>query len=94
MKKNQKNRFAAFLCSTALAACAVPVGTAQVSAADAVVLNNAAGWFETAYAEWQPVSGASGYHVYADGNQVDSMLIRQYNGYYRADVPGLKAGNE
>lgn len=93
MKKNQKNRFAAFLCSTALAACAVPVGTAQVSAADAVVLNNAAGWFETAYAEWQPVSGASGYHVYADGNQVDSMLIRQYNGYYRADVPGLKAGS-
>ncbi|MBP0967825.1 MAG: silent information regulator protein Sir2, partial [Oscillospiraceae bacterium] len=58
-----------------------------------VTLTKAEGWFETVYAEWTPVSGASGYNVYADGRQIDSMLIRQYNGYYRTDIPGLKAGS-
>lgn len=44
-----------------------------------------------------PVSGADGYNVYCkpEGGsyvQLDSMLIRQYGGYFRADAVGLKAG--
>ena len=42
---------------------------------------------------WSSVSGASGYNVYVDGTQIDSMLIRQYSGYMRADAVGLKAGS-
>lgn len=91
----KKNTLTALICTAALAVSAVPsfAGSSIASAADAVSFTTAAGWFETAYAEWPPVSNASGYNVYADGKQVDSMLIRQYNGYYRADVPGLKAGS-
>ena len=64
-----------------------PLSAASVSAAEAQ------GWFESAWITWQPVSGASGYNVYADGKQIDSMLIRQYRDYYRADAVGLKAGS-
>ena len=94
MKKHRTQKVAAFLCSALIAAGALPAVTGtRVSAADAVSFTRAEGWFETAVAEWQPVSGAGGYNVYADGKQQDSMLIRQYNGYYRADIPGLKAGS-
>lgn len=92
MKKNRAQKAAAFICSLLTAAAAIPAGF-SVSAADAVSFSRAEGWFETAVAEWAPVSGAQGYNVYADGKQQDSMLIRQYNGYYRADIPGLKAGS-
>lgn len=52
---------------------------------------------ESAYITWTPVSGADGYNVYCkpEGGsyvQLDSMLIRQYGGYFRADAVGLKAG--
>ena len=58
-----------------------------------VTVNKAGGWFETAYAEWAPVSNATAYNVYADGNKVDAPLIRSYGSYMRVDVPGLKAGS-
>ena len=94
MKKYRTQKVAAFLCSALIAAGALPAVTGnRVFAADAVSFSRAESWFETAVAEWQPVSGAGGYNVYADGRQVDSMLIRQYNGYYRVDIPGLKAGS-
>jgi len=48
---------------------------------------------ESAYMTWAPVSGADGYNVYVDGVQIDSMLVRQYSGYFRADAVGLKAGS-
>lgn len=52
---------------------------------------------EAAYITWKPISGADGYNVYCkpEGGsyvQLDSMLIRQYSGYFRADAVGLKAG--
>ena len=83
MKMQKYEKIAAFLCSAALAVSAVQAAGSfgSAAAADAVSFTVADGWFETAYAEWAPVSGASGYNVYADGKQVDSMLIRQYNGY-------------
>ena len=53
---------------------------------------------ESAYVTWTPVSGADGYNVYCKpigGSyvQLDSMLIRQYSGYFRADAVGLKPGS-
>ena len=51
------------------------------------------GYGEGMYAMWSSVSGANGYNVYVDGAKIDSMLIRQYSGYMRADAVGLKAGS-
>lgn len=51
------------------------------------------GYGEGMYAAWSSVTGASGYNVYVDGVQIDSMLIRQYSGYMRADAVGIKAGS-
>ena len=41
----------------------------------AVTVSASAGYLEGAYAEWQAVSGASGYNVYADGNKIDYQII-------------------
>lgn len=63
------------------------------ASASALTVNTAAGWLESAYAEWLPVSGASSYNVYVDGTKIDDPLIRSYGSYMRADVVGLKAGS-
>lgn len=52
---------------------------------------------ESAYVTWDAISGADGYNVYikpegGSYTQLDSMLIRQYSSYFRADALGLKAG--
>ena len=63
------------------------------SAAESTVkFQQSVGYAEGVYATWTSVSGASGYNVYVDGTQIDSMLIRQYPGYMRADAVGLKSG--
>ncbi|HEX9062283.1 MAG TPA: dockerin type I domain-containing protein [Clostridia bacterium] len=66
-----------------------------------ISLTKSGGWLESAYVEWIPVTGASGYNVYyKSANALDSQyikiddpLIRKYSSHYRADVLGLKAGN-
>jgi len=63
------------------------------AAESAVKFISTVGYGEGMYAMWSSVSGASGYNVYVDGTQIDSMLIRQYSGYMRADAVGLKAGS-
>lgn len=65
--------------------------------AQAVTINESAGWLESAYVKWQPVAGAQSYNVYYTGGgltnkKIDSPLIRNYGTYFRADVLGLKAG--
>ncbi len=85
-------------CSAGISAQAIsvtPADNANITAAastSSVSITNAAGYLEGAFAEWSAVSGASGYNVYADGTQIDSMLIRQYPSCFRADAVGLKAG--
>ena len=64
-----------------------------VAAESSVKVLSSVGYGEGVYATWSSVSGASGYNVYVDGAKIDSMLIRQYSGYMRADAVGLKAGN-
>ncbi len=56
------------------------------------------GWLESISAKWSPVFGATAYHVYYSGDgqesvQADDCLVRQYDGYLRVDVPGLKSGS-
>ncbi len=62
-----------------------------------IQINEAAGWLESAFVKWQPLSNAQTYNVYYTGNgftdqKIDNQLIRSYGSYYRADIPGLKAG--
>ena len=88
-----KKHSIAVLWTAALLSGTVSGSLFPVTAADAVDITAAEGWFEAAYAQWTPFTGADGYNVYADGVQLDSMLIRQYSGFYRADAVGLKAGS-
>ncbi|MBE6845298.1 MAG: silent information regulator protein Sir2 [Ruminococcus sp.] len=82
---------------TMVASCAISAGNSfvyydtPVYAASALDTSSNLG--EAAYITWAPVSGADGYNVYVDGVQIDSMLVRQYSGYFRADAVGLKAGS-
>ena len=92
MMQHAKRKIAAVLCCAALTAGTVP-GILSAKAAGGVTLKTAQGAAEAAFCEWEPVSGAEGYHVYADGKPLDNLLIRQYSGYYRADAVGLKAGS-
>ena len=60
-------------------------------------ITEAGGRLESAYVEWNAVSGASGYNVYVrkiSGSyvQLDTELIRNYGSYWRADALGLSAG--
>ncbi|WP_431243692.1 T9SS type A sorting domain-containing protein [Flavobacterium sp. P21] len=66
--------------------------------AQQLTITEASGWLETAFVKWQPVSNAQTYNVYYSGNgitdrKIDDQLIRSYGSYFRADIPGLKAGS-
>jgi pectate lyase len=61
-------------------------------------VNEASGWLESVFVKWQPVSNAQTYNVYYTGEgivdrKIDNQLIRSYGTYFRADIPGLKAGS-
>jgi len=65
--------------------------------AQSVTITESAGWLESAYVKWAPVSGATSYNVYYSGvgisnKQIDTQLIRSYGSYFRADVLGLAPG--
>ncbi|MGL1884989.1 MAG: InlB B-repeat-containing protein, partial [Reichenbachiella sp.] len=66
--------------------------------AQTININKAEGHLESAFVEWQPVSGADSYNVYYSGGgvtdqKIDDQLIRSYGSYLRADALGLKAGS-
>ena len=63
-----------------------------------IVITESSGWLESAFVKWQPIAEASSYNVYYTGEgitdrKIDTQLIRNYGSYYRADIPGLAAGN-
>ncbi len=69
-----------------------------ITGAQAVQLTDAGGWRETAFVKWLPVEGADSYRVYVSGGEltnkrIDTQLIRSYGSFFRADVPGLPAGD-
>jgi pectate lyase len=66
--------------------------------AQQIQITESSGWLESAFVKWQPVSNAQTYNVYYSGNgvtdkKIDDQLIRSYGSYFRADIPGLKAGS-
>ncbi len=63
------------------------------ASAQALTVTQSGGHFEAAYAKWSPVSGASDYNVYLDGEKIHDPLIRSYGSYVRADIPGISAGS-
>ena len=71
------------------------IGGIGASAANSGIVK-AEGWFESAYAQFAPLSGADGYNAYYGQNgswvKIDSSLIRTYSDYIRVDAVGLKAG--
>jgi len=72
------------------------MATAQMQA-QTLTITESAGWLESAYVKWDPVTNATSYNVYYSGmgntdKQIDTQLIRSYGTYLRADVLGLKAG--
>ena len=71
------------------------IGGIGASAANSGIVK-AEGWFESAYAQFAPLSGADGYNAYYSHNggwvKIDSALIRTYSDYIRVDAVGLKAG--
>ncbi len=75
------------------------VGTMKANASTSAVTYSSVGSaFETAYAEWSAVSGATGYNVFIKKSggsytQLDTMLVRQYADRFRADAVGLAAGS-
>ena len=72
--------------------------TTGVNAASNSIID-ANGWFESAYAEWSPISGADGYNAYvsltesSNWEKLDNELVRKIDGAYRVDAVGLKAGS-
>jgi len=64
-----------------------------------VEITEAKGWFETVYAKWRLLEGATSYAVYvkggnyADYTKIDQQLVRNYGSYGRADMVGLVAGD-
>ncbi|MCI6163572.1 MAG: hypothetical protein MR675_00055 [Lachnospira sp.] len=102
--KNSKKKLAWML--TCVLTLSVLVPTSMLSAKAAVgevklIDGTAAGWLESAYAEWSIDSEADGYKAYikkADEDDskysaIDNELIRKYKDYYRVDAVGLAAGN-
>lgn len=66
--------------------------------AQPVTITQSAGWLESAFVKWLPVEGVDYYQVSYSGmgiidQKIDNQLIRSYGTYFRADIPGLKAGS-
>ena len=97
MSKNKTKAFALVLALAMLAALLPTIAVSTFAATSGIT--EAAGWFESAYAEWASVSGATDYKAYiapagsSSWEPIDDELVRSYNGGYRVDAVGLKAGN-
>ena len=96
MLKN-KTKIFSFILVLAMLASLLPAIAVFASAASTGI-TNAGGWFESAYAEWVPVSGANSYNAYvakansSSWEKIDDALIRKYNDGYRVDAVGLEEG--
>ncbi len=101
MQKAKKRVLALGLTLMMILSSIIPgVGNAAAvnAATTALAISESSGWFESAYVEWKPVSGAKRYDVYVKASsettykRLDDELVRQYPGYWRADAVGLAAG--
>lgn len=96
MKKCLKKILSTMLATAMLVTGVMSANTVGVYAAN--ITAQSAGWHETAYTEWLPVSGAASYEAYvkktseSSYTQLDDELVRQYSTFCRADALGLAAG--
>ena len=75
--------------------------TAKADVGTVKFIDGAAGWLESAYAQWAIDNQAEGYTAYikkasqSDSAyaRIDNELIRKYKNYYRVDAVGLAAGD-
>ena len=94
-----KARLCAIVLTLAMLFSALAVVPTFAQESASVGITEAGGWFESAYAEWLPISGADSYNAYVSEAEteawsaIDAALIRKYSSYYRVDTVGLKAGN-
>ena len=99
--KNRLKKFLSVVLVAVMTLASVVITDIQPVHAASGAITEAKGWFETAYVEWTPVSGATGYNVYVKSAsatdaayvQLDDELIRKYPSYMRADALGLRAGD-
>ncbi len=99
MKGNSAKRFL----STILALCMLFSQAVFVNgtyaADDKISITKSEGWHESAYVLWDKLNTADSYNVYVRSEQggaytkIDDELIREYDGYFRADIVGLAKGN-
>ncbi|MDO5382988.1 MAG: silent information regulator protein Sir2, partial [Eubacteriales bacterium] len=101
MNKTSKKTWAWILAVVMTLSIIIPTSLLTAKAeVTAPTFSEAAGWFESAYAEWTS-KGATQYKAYvkeagaADSTyvQIDDELIRNYGDYWRVDAVGLKAGS-
>ncbi len=97
MKKIRKRTLGILICLSMLFSQLVFMQNAY-SADGKIVITKSVGWHESAYIEWEKFADADSYNVYiksADGaySKIDDELIREYDGFFRADIVGLAAGS-
>lgn len=69
----------------------------STAGSQSVTITESGGWFEKAYVKWTANTDIEQFAVYYSGEgitdrKIDDQLIRNYGTYFRADIPGLKAG--
>lgn len=75
-----------------------PEDPVTIPATGEIEFIEAQGHLESAYVTWKAVEGAEWYNVYympvggETWTKIDAPLVRQYPEYFRADIPGLAAG--
>ena len=75
-----------------------PEDPVTIPATGEIEFIEAQGHLESAYVTWKAVEGAEWYNVYympvggEKWTKIDAPLVRQYPEYFRADIPGLAAG--
>ncbi|MFR1632801.1 MAG: hypothetical protein ACLSU0_06565, partial [Oscillospiraceae bacterium] len=75
-----------------------PEDPVTIPATGEIEFIEAHGHLESAYVTWKAVEGAEWYNVYympvggETWTKIDAPLVRQYPEYFRADIPGLAAG--
>jgi len=72
-------------------------GSGTTTTTGSVSITRSQGWLESAFVQWNKVSGASSYRVEYQRSggswiRIDNQLIREYPNHFRADAVGLSSG--
>ena len=103
ISKAARRKWAWVLALVMIVSIVVPTSliTAKADVGTVKFIDGAAGWLESAYAQWAIDNQAEGYTAYikkasqSDSAyaRIDNELIRRYKNYYRVDAVGLAAGD-